>query len=307
MADKEVARRPVPELTVVIACTQSEHTLERCLRSIREACIAVDSEILLCYPASEPPSASLLDDLPPVERVPVTDAVLVPDLWGTGLGAAGGQAVAFTTAHFIVGPGWARALVDGMNAGWSGAAGPISLADTAGPVDRAIYLLRYSAFAPPVGEGPVADIPGDNAAYTRAALDLYPDAAEDGFWEIVLHERIRDAGGRLTMLAEAEARYGRSYRFGSILRQRFLHGKHFSAFRIQRGAPWWKIVAVAPAVPAVMLLRIFGRVWGASGGAGILLTALPFLVPLTVAWAAGEAVGALTNRAAVRAKGAERS
>lgn len=285
------------DLSIVIACLDCEPFLDVCLRSVEVACEGRSVEVLVCYPSFDPPPERSAPASFNPRRIPVEGDPLVPDLWGAGLGASRGRAVAFTTGHFRVGPSWVAALASAIAGGAGGAAGPIALDESATPLDRAIYLLRYSTFTPANPRGEVPDIPGDNAAYARVALDLYPDAAEEGFWEIDLHERLREVGGRLVMVEGAEVHYGRSYKLTTILKHRFRHGRHFARFRILRGASQWKIIAVAPAVPPLMILRTVRRIPRIAGGWRVFWNALPSLAMLTVAWASGEWVGAITNDA----------
>ncbi len=282
-----------PGLTVVVACVEAEETIGECLRSFSAALAPVDGEILLCHPEGAEPD--LPHDPPEIRRVAVAGDVLVPHLWGAGLREARGDAVAFSTGHFRVGPGWATALLAALADGWAGAGGPIALAPGTTVLDRAIFLLRYSSFTSPATAGPVAEIPGDNAAYGRAWLDLYPEAREDGFWEVEFHERVRREGGELVLVPEAEARYGRSYRLATILRQRYRHGAAFGAFRIRRGDSPWRLVLLAPGVPLVMTARILRRQISTAGPIMRAVVAAPLVIAMATAWAAGEAVGALST------------
>src|SRR5205814_4082254 len=101
--------------------------------------------------------------------------------------------VAFTTGHCIVDRDWAQAMLGAIAGGAAGVAGALSLADDAGPVDWALFYLRYSAF---LGRGESApevahEIPGDNAAYSRDALARHAASFAQGFWEVDFHRRLR--------------------------------------------------------------------------------------------------------------------
>ena len=54
-------------------------------------------------------------------------------------------------------------------------------------------------------------------------------------------------------------------------------------------------LAVTPLVPAVLFARILKRVRRAKQPLGSLVVLLPVMLPLLVAWAAGEARGALSH------------
>jgi hypothetical protein len=234
---------------------------------------------------------------PTTVRVPAGTEVL--GQWGAGAVLAAAPVVAFTSTDMVVDPGWATTLLAAIQAGAAGAAGEIRVASRAGIRVRAVYLMRYSAYAPPLALGPVRDIPGDNAAYARAALDLVPNLG-DGFWEAELHRRLPPDAGPLVLVPGAGATLITAPPPLAFARQRFRHGRRFGAFRVARGGESAiGIVLRAPLVPAVLLWRIARRCRLRPGLRATFVTCLPLLGVFAVAWALGEAVGAARNRGAV--------
>lgn len=219
----------------------------------------------------------------------------VPVLWSRGIAAARGAVVALTTGHFFVSRGWAQALLREISQGAIGASGPIALASGTGLVGRAVYYLRYSAFMQPA-DGRAVEIPGDNAAYDRRALERHAESHASGFWEVDFHRRIRAEGGWLTFTSDALAFVGRSFTFGSFLRQRFRHGRHYGAYRVTTlGTSRLRCLLAAPLVPFVLVGRILRRAAATPGALGSSLSSLPALLPFAGAWAAGEVWGALVD------------
>ncbi len=221
---------------------------------------------------------------------------LTPCLWAAGYRRAGGRIVAFTTAQCTSPPTWIKAMRDGIAGGAAGVGGPLALAHDASATDWAVFHLRYSAFlqVPPNGAS-VREIPGDNAAYPRDLLLRHESAVRDGFWEVELHRLLRADGGVLRMLPGMIVTFGRVSALGTLLAQRFTHGKHAGWWRVHTGARRsWQIVFAAPLVPAVL----FGRILRAirNQGGKIRIGALPVLALMAAAWAAGEAVGAIRSR-----------
>ena len=235
-------------------------------------------------------------------------AALTPVMWGTGLRAATGRVVAFTTAQLRVAPAWATALMEALNpsvdAGVVGAGGPIALRDAAGSSipdaeDDAAILARFHAYLPGRWPrvAPAADIPGDNAAYLRARLLEYEDLLRDGFWEVEFHRRFARTGKQLLMVPAAFATVqgpmpGRAG-FRALTEQRYAHGVAFGIARVARhGHSMLRIVLAAPVVPFVLLVRIARSARAAGVDAARVRRALPAMLRLTAAWARGEAVGA---------------
>ncbi len=282
-----------PELSVVIACDHSGHTLPRTLRSVAESLTGVAGEVLLVYRGDEPPHGHTVAGENARYVTAPADAS-VPVLWARGIKAATGEVVALTTGHFEVSRTWARALLSEVRTGAVGASGPIRLEAHTDVVSRAVYFTRYSSFMNPP-EGPAHEIPGDNAAYARSALVRHASTFARGFWEVEFHRRIRAEGGSLTFTNDASAQIGLSYRFGPFFRQRFHHGRHYGAYRVRHRTPRWRVAGVAPLVPLVLVARIFLRAVRVPGTRIAALSALPALIPFTIAWAAGEAIGALAG------------
>jgi hypothetical protein len=82
----------------------------------------------------------------------------------------------------------------------------------------------------------------------------------------------------------------------TALRHRFAHGRHFGAWRVADGQRrWWQIIAIAPAVPFLLVLRSGSRVLTSPRDRWPFLSVLPIVFSIAAAWAAGEAVGAVAG------------
>ena len=295
-----------PALSIVLAVPHDDAvrdgSLAAALHAIAQSVAGVPSgltyEVLVV--AANAPVQPLL----PTRHIASTPGALTPVLWGLGLRAASGRVVAFTTSQMRVSAPWAAALLDaisgGVDAGVVGAGGPIALPAVA-PVAAAdaatdaATLVRFSAFLP--GRWPrvmsAHDIPGDNAAYLRAHLMEHDDPLRDGFWEIEFHRRFARAGKQLLMVPVALATAQGAVDLRALRAQRFAHAVSFGRSRVGRHhQSALRIVLAAPLVPLVLLARIARRARAAGVDGGRIRRALPAVLRLTTAWAAGEAVGA---------------
>jgi hypothetical protein len=284
-------------LSVVVACTEAARSIEACLGSLDVACAGVDAEVIV-LDASRDETADRAQRVHKNARVVrFPPGTLTPQLWANGYAASRGRVVAFTTGHCIASPSWARAMLDGIEAGATGVGGPFDLAPGTSLTDWAVFYLRYSVFlqATP-GRGAVPEIAGDNAAYRRDALDRHAASFGEGFWEVDFHRRVHAEGGTLALVPDAAVRFGRSFPFAAIFRQRFAHGRHFGAGRVAAGERTaWQVVLAAPLVPFVLVRRIAARVLPHPRHRRRFVLALPVSLALAVAWSAGEAWGALTG------------
>ena len=285
------------DLTVVIASIESSRSIAQCLSHLARSCEGLGSELIVADASSDDTAVQVRALGGPVTLISSAPGTVAPELWAAGYRRATGRVVAFTTGHGLVAPGWATALVQAIDNGATGAGGPLVLANNTGPVDWAIFYLRYAGFMPhTLGSGRTAgEIAGDNSAYARTALDAHSATFERGFWEIDFHRRIRAQGGWLVAVPSATVEFGRSFPFARILRHRFVHGRSFGAARVSSGArAVWQILFAAPLVPFVLAGRAAGR--AARGPSPWrFVAALPWFLILASAWAAGEAWGALCD------------
>lgn len=287
-------------LSVVIGSIACSRSIERCVASIEAACKGLDSEIIVVTVAADEADEGVatVARRPGVRVQTLAPPALMPHLWAAGLAISRGQVVAFTTGHFEVSESWARGLLGGIERGATGVAGSLSLAPETRPVDWAVFYLRYSPFLEDIpSDRDVADIPGDNAAYRRDALDRHSTSFADGFWEVDFHRRIRAEGARLALVPAAGTRFRPFASLRAFARQRFEHGCQFGGWRVKfHGRPAWLIAVAAPAVPFVLVGRIARRVLRRPSERMRFIGALPALMTLATAWAAGEAWGALFHR-----------
>jgi len=239
-------------------------------------------------------AAGLFTDLR-ILRMPA--GLLAPELWSAGLRAVETPFIAFSTAQMAPLPGWLDALLDGIG-GYEAAGGPIAPATSLSPTDRALYLLRYANDLPSFPADHTVDPPGDNALYRRDTLMDVESAWGAGFWEVEVHRRLREGGGRTRMALDAVVEFLGGVQFGGALRQRVAHARHYAGDRARgRGIPHRLArTAIAPLVPALLSWRIARNLRRRGMDPGPWLTAAPRLALLATARSLGELRGTWSGR-----------
>ncbi len=300
-------RGAADSLVVVVAVQDARETVEECLGAICGQLLP--GERVVVVDASEDGSADLVRrEFPDVLVHGRTAGTLVPQLWRDGIAATQEAIVVLTTAHCVPEEGWLAALRAGFgDEGVVAVGGPIEPGPSLGVVGWAIYFQRYSAFMPPLTEGVVGDVAGDNAAYRRAALEATATLMATGFWEPVIHREFRRSGWRLVLDPGAVVRYRQSHEVLGFCAQRYRHARYFAALRAG-GQPMARRLVravAAPLVPPLLLWRIAARVRGNGRYGRELARALPFLLPFLACWAAGEASGYLAGARGVARATAE--
>jgi len=283
-----------PELSVVLACDGAIGRLQESVDAIERACNGIRAEILIVHPVETPVAMSASASIG-IRQIEVPSR-LVPVLWGRGLAVANGKVVALTTTQFRVESGWARALLAGLsNDEFAGVGGRMVVSAHAPRLTRAAFLIRYSEHMGTDAADQPRDIAGDNAAYVlERVLRDYPEIAS-GFWEVDVHRLMRSAGERFGRAPEAVAEFEPAFTLREMIANRFVHGGHFGSYRVRAlGWPRWRAVAVTPLVPIVLLARILGRVRRSGQSFSTTAGAMPYMILLLIAWAAGEACGAVS-------------
>ncbi len=279
------------ELSVVVAADGDAHAADACIRAILTATNGINAEVIVVRTTNaERPSQE-----PHITTVSMPPGTLTPRLWSEGYRRANGRVVAFTTTHFRVGKGWAKALMAGIDRGWGGVGGNISLASSTSVIDWAVYYLRYSAFmAETTAVTTNHEIAGDNAAYRKDAMDAHRGSFANGFWEVEYHRLLRQHGGTLAFAAGADAAFVGGVRPGALFAARFAHGRHFARWRVSSAhVPRARVICAAPLVPLVLVARIARRALKHPGHRVRFLLAAPLLLWFALGWAAGELWGGL--------------
>jgi hypothetical protein len=219
---------------------------------------------------------------------------LAPQLWRDGLIRSEAPLVAFTTAQMRLSEGWRVAMVDRLiETNASGVGGPIEPGSTLTTTDRAVALLRYSSYFPPMPSSIPPEPPGDNALYRRDRLCAVESSWKQGFWEVEVHQALRKRGETLAMADRAVATYEGGTRLFVMSRQRVRHAKHYGASRSRGSSTAARMVRVAasPLVPPLLCGRIVRNLRGRGLRLVPWITSLPRLLLLASAWAVGEAIG----------------
>jgi hypothetical protein len=223
-----------------------------------------------------------------------TSRVLVPELWTRGILRSSGDILALTLASMVPDPNWATVVRGSFDGTLAGVGGAIEPGAGMRSLDWAIHLTRYSGYLLPFRARDVDDLPGDNAAYLRSAIDPVRELWAGGFWETAVDRALRRSGQRLRLIPEMVVRQGRSAGVLAFCRNRFRHGRYHGV-EMGRGRPLparWLRGLSSPAVPIVLLLRIARRAF-ARGRARGFFFGLPYLCLFLPVWAAGEAAGYL--------------
>lgn len=219
----------------------------------------------------------------------------VGELRARGLALARGGVVAFTDPCCRVGAGW----IDGLRAQpWAthaAAGGAVLPSGLEGPADWAAFLADYGWFLPPSPAGQVTNLPGNNVAFRRAALEQAGLLREAEFWKVFALWRLSTQGERFWSDPGLVVYHQRSAPLIEHVRRSYMNGRCFGGRRA-RALRWGERLARAvtcPVLPPLLTARVIRAISGKAGGRPALWRVLPLIVALQTAWTYGELRGYL--------------
>ena len=253
-------------------------------------------EVLFCHTATDPDVPALVAAQPQVRVVRGPAGSLIPHLWRDGIMAARGERVATITAHCVPTADWVDRLI-AADIDNTAVGGVIENDANADAKARAVFLLRYAAFAPPETKRYVPDLAADNAVYRRSDLLRHDDLLRLGFWEPSFHSRFRAEGIRLLLDPALRIIHRNCYTAREFVAQRFAHGKEFGLSR-GRGRSLARRLLLIFLAPGIFPVLMYRRVTGSRQKPELrkqLKGAWVWLAIFTLAWAAGETCGYFTS------------
>ena len=283
-------------LSVVVAAWSGEVALKRCLESLMPQ--AQDVEVIVAFRGTLDPATLMEDRYPNVRFMSAPPDATVFRLRSLGLHETRGASIAMLEDHSVVCLDWVKALVSAQAAGLMICGGPIDNDSESSAYDWALYFAEYGSYMLPRRSGEVALLSGANIYYDRAILWSCSSIWESHFYETDVNAALVNAGHKLHMLPNALVTSRLRIGLAEAMEHLFSGGLHFGNFRKSRAprlAQWFWVIA-SPAIPVVMLLRIF-RVTATRRPVRLLqlIRSLPYLLLLLCAWSLGEAAGYLRN------------
>ncbi len=140
---------------------------------------------------------------------------------------------------------------------------------------------------------PRIEPPGDNALYCRDRLMAVESSWLDGFWEVEVHQALRERGESLAMADGAVVNFLGGVGLASMASQRFRHARRYALGRSAGFGAMARLarVGATPLVPPLLCLRALNALRARKMPIVPGLSALPAMAWLSSAWAVGEAVG----------------
>lgn len=290
---------PVPAarpetLSVAVPSVNGWGYLRRCLAAL-DAQRGSRPEVVVADRVGSAVRDPLREEAPWAVLVEAPADTTIPELRARAFRACRGDVVGVVEDHVQVPADWSERMLAAHREGALVVGGSVENAARDRLVDRAAFLCEYSHCLDPGAAGPADGLPGNNVTYRRELLERFRDVIGEGRWEDRLHDALRASGIDLTSRPDIRVAHEMHYTVGDYVAQRFLYSRAFAALRLRDASVPRRAAygLAAAALPPVLLGRIVRRVWRSDRPRSLLLRSLPLLALFSVAWAAGEAVGAL--------------
>jgi len=201
----------------------------------------------------------------------------------------------FGDVRFVVNAGQRTPL---ELAGRAVVGGRVEIAENASAVDWAFYFVDFFRYAAPAREGPSPSLTVCNACYRKADLAAVAGLWSTDFHETAIHDALRARFGPLWLEPRSEVTMARHVKLRDALYERYAFGRLFGCKRIRfisRGRRLYYAI-LAPALPALLLLRMARKALRSRRLARAFLRSLLPLTAMVLTWSWGEWLGYVTGR-----------
>lgn len=213
----------------------------------------------------------------------------VPELRAIGVEHANGEIAVIVEEHCRAPLGWVRTIRQSFQPDDAAIGGPILDDDWDRVRDWVVYFSEYHNYLPPWPDAPRARLNGANTAYRRSLLLAHAEQMRRGYWEVEVNPLLQRTG-QMRGLQQLGVHHTGPFDFGYYLRQRFLLARVWGAMQRDKVSPAKRLfyLAFAPVFPLLLFGRIAARVKESGRYLRQFVTASPLLVPVTLAYVAGE-------------------
>jgi GT2 family glycosyltransferase len=248
----------MPDVSVVIASVNGLPEIDECLSALERQKGGVDFEVVVANRRQDGTAEHISRRFPGVKLLQFPGHFGIPQLRAMAMAEAKGDIIVVTEDHCIAPENWLAEIVKAHQLGYMVVGGAVENGKTDRIIDWSVFLCEYSSAMLPITAGEVNSIPGNNAAYKKAALDLVDDGIKKNFWESFLHDELRKKGIKLLSVPSIVVTHKKEFRFFYFLSQRFHYSRSFAGMRrsqIPQAKRLYYLLG-SPLLPFLMAIRV---------------------------------------------------
>ncbi len=287
-----------PEFSILIGrvSTEDHRRVLEALDALRAQDVPIPYEVVIVDRRDDEVTAEIRENYPEVRLSVCPRTATLPEMRTVALGDSTAPFVAVTEDHCVPPSDWLRTFQDALNRHPDTVviAGCVINGVKDRALDWATYLCEYTGTAPPVPEGPNAQLAGMNVVYRRAALEgVSRDLLQKGFWETTVHPVLAARHQGLMSTNHIRIFHCKKFSFRLFAAQRFIYSRYFAGIRFtpEQRARRMLAAVITPVLPLLLVARLAHALSAKQDLRGPALRALPYLLVFFVIWAAGEIVG----------------
>lgn len=282
-------------ISVVIACVNRLPSIHDCLSALERERKGFQVEILVLCCCQDGTAAHVAKHFPNVTLVHFEKRLGIPELRAIGMARATGEIVSIIEDHCIVQDGWFREILKAHDKGYQAVGGTVVNGSVERSIDWAVFLCEYSGVMPPIPDGEVSGITGNNVSYRKAILDRVDESVKKECWEFFLHQELSKQGVTFLSAPSIVVSHKKEFGFWYFMAQRYYYSRSFAGMRRKRTSLPVRLVycCASPLLPGLMLWRMTRQVLNKQQHVGTFLRTLPLQAAFMVSYAVGEFVGYL--------------
>lgn len=282
-------------ISVVIACVNRLPSIHECLAALEQERKGFQVEILVLCCCQDGTAEHVAKYFPNVTLVHFLQRLGIPELRAIGMERAKGEIISIIEDHCIVQEGWFREILSAHEKGYQAVGGTVINGSIERLTDWAVFLCEYSGVMPPIPDGEVSSITGNNASYQKAILDHVDDSIKKNCWEYFLHQELSRQGVRFLSAPSIIVSHKKEFGFWYFITQRYNYSRSFAGMRRNRTSLPQRLLycCASPLLPGLMLWRMTRQVLNKHQHVDKFLWSLPLQGAFMISYAVGEFVGYL--------------
>lgn len=286
-----------PRLSVIVACTHSSRDLEPVLTSFQNQKGKGDLEIIVVDGSGDEATDHSTIQQKETMTIRFPRGTPLPTLWGAGIRQSRCAIIAVTDAFSIPDTQWVTSTLAAHESSDLVVGGAVDPLPQRSVVDWAAYFCEYGQFMLPLKGGVVSELPGNNIAFKRVALNRGTQFVKQGFWKSYWCQALQQEGVQLRSVPSMVVYDRKSYQLFPFLIRRYHHGRCFAGMRITHMAPFMRLLywSGTPILPFLFMWRISEKIIRKRRYLLQFILSLPISILAVVSWSWGEFWGYLAG------------
>ncbi|MGI8470333.1 MAG: glycosyltransferase [Pyrinomonadaceae bacterium] len=285
----------MPKFSVIIPSVNGLPTLAECLTALERQKCDFDFEIIVVDRTRNDMGEYVRENFPRVKLIEIPAPRGIPEMRFIAMNRARGEFLAITEDHCIAPENWLARMSEAHDAGYEIVGGAVENMSRKRLIDWTVFLCEYSAFMPPIANGEVDFVTGNNTSYRRSTLEKLDESLLKNYWEYFLQAELKQNGVKFFSASSIVVNHKKEFGFLYFLAQRFYYSRSFAAMRKQKSTFAEQVLYVlyTPFLPFHQTWKIFQNVRRKNRNYREFFLSLPIMLVFMMSYALGELTGYL--------------